>query len=381
MSAQGQLRVLHVIDSLGYGGAEASIAAIAPHLAARDVDVTIACFAPRPNGAATLEGSCVQIHPIAAEGRSQRVRAVRLLINKTRVDLVHTSLFEAGLVGRLASLRTPARVVSSLVNTPYGSRGLRDPRVAVWKSRVAQTIDVASARTVTRFHAVAEHVADTMSRRLLVPRSRIDVVHRGRDPERLGRADPDRRARSRTRLGVDDSTSLVVAVARHEYSKGLDVLVQAVTTVRRGTKDVHVLVAGREGSWTNFLEREIRERELGEVVELIGPRDDVPDLIAAADLFVLPSRWEGLPNALIEAIAIGVPVVATDLPGVREILGDVDSLVPSDDPRSLGEAMTRALATPNPQIVERNHRRFLDGFTVDHAADGMRAFYERALDA
>jgi glycosyltransferase involved in cell wall biosynthesis len=174
----------------------------------------------------------------------------------------------------------------------------------------------------------------------------------------------------------------VLAVARQEHQKGLDVLLRALPLVRRGAPTARLLVAGREGSQTPRLREIVRDLSLNDAVTFLGAREDVPDLLCAADAFVLPSRREGLPGSVIEAMALEVPIVASDLPQVRELVNEASALlVPPGSPESLAIQLERLLGDPDEPAgrVQRAAAVFRDRFTVERVVDQMRAFYVRAL--
>ena len=205
----------------------------------------------------------------------------------------------------------------------------------------------ATARLAVRFQAVSEPVASDMARRLRVRRDRIVVVPRARRREVLGEPSPERRRTTRRRLGLADDQPVVLAIARHEHHKGLDVLVPAVAALRPARPDLVVLVAGRPGRATADLTAAISARGCADVIRLLGARTDVPDLITAADVVVIPSRVEGLPGAVLEAMALERPVIASDIPMVREAIGDdAYALVAVDDVAGFAAAIDRALDDP-----------------------------------
>jgi glycosyltransferase involved in cell wall biosynthesis len=138
-----------------------------------------------------------------------------------------------------------------------------------------------------------------------------------------------------------------------------------------------LLIPGREGNKTELLRGLILDLALEDRVSLLGPRDDLPDLLAAADVFVLPSRWEGFPGVIVEAMALEAPVVATDLGGVREALGETfGELVPPEDESSLADALARTLSAPPVRVARLARERFLERFTVNGVADRMHALYQ-----
>jgi glycosyltransferase involved in cell wall biosynthesis len=264
----------------------------------------------------------------------------------------------ADIVGRIAAATTRVPVVSSLVNLAYGPEHFADPSAPTWRLRAAQALDVATARLTVRMHAVSARVADVMAPRLLYPRSRIDVVVRGRDAATLGTRDSGRRARARAQLGVDDSEQLVLTVAREEHQKGLDVLLEAVAVLRTEMPTARTFVAARRGTQSEVLAAMVERLDLGSVVTFLGTRDDVADLLCAADVFVLPSRREGLPGAVVEAMAMQAPIVASDGRGRKAIftafangaaatICGISIGVPPPGPAnsSCGSSSSRAIAT------------------------------------
>lgn len=380
------MRLLYVIDSLDQGGAEQSLVDMAPHLADEGVDLTIAVL--RPGGmleqrAQSAKADIVHVQP--TDRRRQRVERLREVIDEHRPELVHTTLFEADVAGRIAAARSSVPVVSSIVNLAYSSDHRRAPGLRPHRVWLAQAADVATAQVVRRFHTNAASLVAPMSRRLLVPRRRFEVIPRGRDEEVLGTKSVERRRGARAALGIADDVPVVLAAARHEYQKGLDVLLDAVAAMRRDRPEILLLLAGRDGNRTAALRYQSTRLRLGDGVRFLGARDDVPDLMVASDVFVLPSRWEGLPGAVIEAMALETPVVATDLPGVREVLGSDllrRCIVPVGDADALAARITTTLdAGPdNESWTAAARTRFLRRFTTRRVAGEMVDFYARALD-
>jgi glycosyltransferase involved in cell wall biosynthesis len=378
------MRILYVINDLGAAGAERSLAAMAPHYADRGMRLDVAFLRHEDGVQADLEAAGARLFSLeGGGGRLGWARRARRLISSLRPDLVHTTLFEADVAGRVGAALAGVPVVSSLVNVHYGADQAAAPGLRRWKVRGAQLLDAATARRVARFHANAGYVADVMARRLGVPRERVEVIPRGRDPGLLGRRDPARRARVRAGLGVPDGTPLLLAVARHEHQKGLDVLLEAMPAVLARAPGARLVVAGREGNQTPLLRATAARSGLDPGAVFLGARDDVADLLCAADLVVIPSRWEGLSNVLIEAMALEAPVVASDLPTLHDAVedGDTAQLVPVGDAGRLAAAIAAALDDPAAAAARagRAHRRFLERFTIDRVVDQMRGFYERAL--
>jgi glycosyltransferase involved in cell wall biosynthesis len=380
------VHVLYLIDSLMPGGAERSLAAMAPHLVAGGVTLEVATLHERSGVQDELVAAGVLLHSLAGPGgRAGWIGRARRLIRDRRPDLVHTTLFEADLAGRSAAVLCRVPVVSSLVNVAYGPEQQASSGVASLKLGAARLLDMVTARRVARFHAVSEHVAEVMTRRLHLRRSRVEVVPRGRDPELLGRRTGDRRARARAGLGVEPEQPVVLAAGRHEAQKGLDTLVEAVPAVLADVPTARFLVAGREGTQTPRLRALTERLGVQDAVRFLGARTDVYELLCAADVFAFPTRWEGMPGAILEAMALRAPIVASDLPPVREAVRDGVSarLVPPDRPEALAKAVVDTLHDPEgaAERAARAEADFQAHFTIGRAADGMLAFYGRALAA
>jgi glycosyltransferase involved in cell wall biosynthesis len=205
------------------------------------------------------------------------------------------------------------------------------------------------------------------------------VVPNGVDARRFVPAGPAERAGLRARLGLPADEVVALFVGRLERRKGLDILLAAwADLVRRGDAP-RLLIAGpgEMGPWA----REARERDLQALVTFLGGRTDVADLYRAADLLVFPSRAEGLPNAVLEAMASALPVVATDVAGNREAVGDDGKagwLVPAEDPAALAEAVATLTASPalRRDLAAVARERILERFDIDRVGPKYLSLYE-----
>ncbi|MFI6849226.1 glycosyltransferase family 4 protein [Kitasatospora sp. NBC_00085] len=374
--------MLYVIDSVSrVGGAEQGLVAMAPQLVRAGVKLDVAYLKDSPGGfQPELTGAGADVFGLGRATRGRTGAALHRLIRERRPDLVHTTLYESDVLGRAAALSARTPVVSSLVNSSYGPehRGARG--LSPWKVRAAQAVDAATAQGTRRFHALTRYVAGTMAQRLRVPRDRIDVVPRGRDPELLGSVTPDRRAAVRSALDLPQDVPVVLAAARQQYQKGLDVLLEAWPGVLRAEPDAVLLLAGSEGGETARL---TALAAAAGNVRFLGPRDDVFDLMAASDAFAVPSRWEGLGSAAMEAMGVGVPLVCADVPALRETVGSEDyaRLVAPERPAELAAALTDALEDRAAARVRAKaaRARFLTSFTLHQVSAQMVEFYERSL--
>ena len=146
---------------------------------------------------------------------------------------------------------------------------------------------------------------------------------------------------------------------------------------------VRVVIAGREGNASEGLRALCQTLQLGDRVTWLGRRDDVADLMVASDVLALPSRWEGLGGVLLEAMALGCPIVASDLPITREVAGDPSNFVfvGPEKPADLAAAieLLRGDESRRASMQRSCLERFDETFSISSAVDGMIRFYERSI--
>lgn len=376
------LRIVYLIDSLGAGGAERSTAMLLPLLRTRGADVSVVTLYTAAEGSEdSTRAAGIPVTVLSAGGFVARVRALRRILRDTEPDILHTALFSADQVGRLAAVGLNTRVVSSFVNVPRIRAGAAGGGPAHWKIALVNLVDAITCHLfVDRFHAVTPGVASLHERAYRLSRSRISVVERGRPAAELGERTAERRGRVRSALGYTDETPMVIAAGRLEHQKAHVDLISAMRVVAREVPNAVLLIAGREGSASLAVRSELEaDPTLAEHVRLLGNRDDVPDLLAAADVMALPSRFEGTAGIALEAMAVGTPIVSTRLEGMVGILvHERNSLIVEvGDIQAMASAITRVLSEPElgERLASQARENFLERFTLDRSADRMLAMY------
>lgn len=376
------------MPGLSGGGTERSMRELVPTLVGHHIDVSIVYMVQRPtDDVGHLERAGARLHLVPKRRLDAHVLGIRRVIALERPDIVHTSLYEADIAGRAAAWRAPGGrrvVLSSIVNTSYDPARVGDPNVPAWKLRGVRMIDGWTARNLTdHFHAVSHAVKDSAVQALGIDPGRVTVIERGRDPCRLGEPSSERRTRARGALGLERNAQVIVTVGRQEFQKGHVHLVGAFDALAAIRRDAELLIIGRIGNHSAQLEARVRQSPHRDRIRTLGHRDDVPDILAAADLFVLPSLYEGFPGAAIEAMALGLPVVASSLPTLREVVEEGASglLVPPRDPAQLAEAMGRVLDDPKlaRRLGDRGRELFLERLTGEQSHRRMIELYERLL--
>lgn len=374
------MHVLHVIDSMHGGGAETSLLEMAPALLSRGVKTSIVTLLA-DDGALEGRVGALGLTRIRLNHHDplRLILELRNIIRAERPDLLHTTLLLANIAGRFVAQTVRIPVVTTLANQEYGPEHRANSQYGAWSVRAVQVTDMLSAPLTTCFHAVSADVAAVMSRRLRIPGDRIRVVYRGRDPARLGQPTLARRMRTRAALSIDAEAPVVLSVARLDRQKGVDTTIDAFRSLITRIPGAILLVAGRPGNASAVVRAKAKGRQ---DIRLLGHRDDVPDLMCAADVLSFPSRWEGLGGTLIEAMALRLPIVASDIPPVAETMGDVGwPLVRSDDGHALAEALLSVLESgaANEPKKDAGQRRFHALFTAEAVSDGMARLYQDVL--
>jgi glycosyltransferase involved in cell wall biosynthesis len=282
----------------------------------------------------------------ARAGRSWPLAARRLraVLREWRPDVVHTTLFSGNLVGQLASGPLGIPVVSSFNRTGDVTlqRALQ-PGVAGWKGRVMQAVARRACQSdLVHFRAVSEYARRTNCVLFRVPLDRVTVVPRGIEIDLM--VPPI----GRTALGLPADGPLFVNVARLVPEKDQAVLVEAFAAVRAAVPEAHLAIAGAPGPAEPEVRAAVGRLGLHDVVHVLGYRPDARSLIAASDVFVLSSLSEGSPGVVLEAMALGTPVVAFDIPPVAELTdaGRYARLVPTRSPAALADGMVATLRSP-----------------------------------
>jgi glycosyltransferase involved in cell wall biosynthesis len=378
------LTVLVLIDGLWVGGAERSLAEMIPLLGRQGVKVVVGVLRRRPGEGVEEEviRQGIEICCAPGQGFAVAVRWFRKLVRQLEPDLIHTSLFQANMCGRIGAFGTGVPVLCSLVATPYDPSQFRSGRIRSAKLRILQVIDAVTSRLmVSHFHAVSNAVGEAATARLWIPQERISVMPRGRDPKRLGEASAERRASNRVRLGIAPEEHLLVNVGRCDPQKGQIDIIEAVALLRSRGIPIRALIVGREGSASSELSERVRQRGLSASVTFTGNRDDVGDILSAADLFVFPSRYEGFPGAVLEAMALRLAVVASDIPPTREVVVDGESgiFVRPESAFALAEAIERLLkdGALRERLGSRGLELFRGRYTLESAAEGMAQLYRQ----
>ena len=328
-----QIEIMELLPELDPGGAERVVLWIVEHLASRQKTMRFSIAAIDGSGALAESFRKAGCDVFDLGGRQLRaVGKLRQLIRDRQPALINSHLFRAHL---LAAMVTRKESGPRWIATEHQA----DPRA--WARRVFAY----ASKRASLITAVSESVRQQLLDDHLLP-DRVITIPNGIDLRPVDEA----KALSRAKLGLRETSQVVLMVGRLVPQKGVDVLLQAAASLADLWPRLHLLIAG-DGRDRRHLESLARRLMIGERVTFLGRRTDVPELMKTADVIAMPSRWEGLPLAMLEAMVAGRAIVATSVEGHRDVLADGESalMVPVENPTALASAISRLLADPQLQ--------------------------------
>lgn len=364
----GKQRIALCITDLDRGGAENALVELATRLDSARFEPVVYCLGPRPvdeeaSCVPPLEAAGIAVHCLGARGVRDSFRVVRELRRLLRLHsphLLQTFLFHANLVGRIAARRAGVRPVVCGI------------RVAERRARWHLWADRLTARLVDHYVCVSHSVAAFSQAEGGLRADRLTVIPNGVEVGRY----PAEQKTDLAQFGIPNGGRAIAFVGRLDAQKGLAWLLEALPQIFAQLPDHHLLLVGKGPEKSN-LEQLAHRHGVSSRVHFAGWRPDVPGILAACDLLVLPSRWEGMPNVVLEAMASRLPVTVTDVEGVREILGRQaeGQVVPFGDIAALASAITRILTDPAlaATLGEENRRRVEQQFSWERT---VRAYQD-----
>ena len=328
------MRVMFLSTSMGMGGADKQLLSAAQLMLAKGREVLIV--------------SLTQLGPMGLEARSSGIRTESLemrrgvpdprgLIRLVRLarawkpDVLHSHMVHANLMARVLRLFVPIPVMVSTIHNIYEGGPL-------WMAAYRMSNSLVDHMTIISEAAANRFVAEG-----IVPRELLSCVPNGVDTERFRSVPAGARSALRQSLGLENEF-IWLAVGRFEVAKDYPNMLRAFALVHDQHPNAVLLLVGH-GSLQNEVESLAQSLNLGDQIRFLGVRGDVPEVMSAADGYVMSSAWEGMPIALLEAAAAGLPIVATLVGGNHEVVRQDESgiLVPPRDHAGLGRAMLRLM--------------------------------------
>jgi glycosyltransferase involved in cell wall biosynthesis len=367
------VKVVHLIASLGYGGAEIFLTTLLPQLKQRGVDIVAVSVTGEMPLQGRLEAAGIMVYSLRHEGSVYSLRGMvhsyrmlKDLLNHERPDLVHSHLYLPDVLARLAAPWSCA-LLTTLQNTDkwWTERARLRSIGKTWVDRITGKF-----RDV-RYVSVSEDVRKEAARALRITPRRHRMIYNAIDSNLFPVA---RRSEGRQKT--------LVQVGRFSPQKGHVTALKALALLLKSCPTVRLVLIG-DGPLRHTLESQVRELGLVEAVVFAGIREDICAQLREADIFWMPSEWEGLPLACLEAMASGLPVVATAVGGLQEAVSDGETgfLVPRGDARELAERTALLLrdGALSLRLGMNGRRRVAKLFSIETTAARYHESYEDLL--
>ena len=307
-SAFARPLVAHIIDRLPPDGAERLLIDVLKNRSDR-FNYVVLCLV---EGGVLAEALDTMGIPVIIFGRSSAFDISLLFrlarwLRKNQVAVVHTHLFTADSWGRVAALMARVQGIFSTIHS-----------VNSWKGNMHRLVDRILAPLSTRLIACSEQVADELRKRDRLSNKKIKTIANGIDLQRFQDVTP---LELEKEFNVPKGVRCLALVGRLHKAKGHMDLLPVMARLKAEGLDFHLLLVG-EGECEEGIKESIEKLHLTPYATLTGFRKDIPEILAAVDILVMPSRWEGLPMALLEGMAMGKAVIASPVGGIPDVIND-----------------------------------------------------------
>ena len=369
------IKILHLIESLDRGGAEQQLIHIADNLRKDQVEHIIVVLGTANNFADEIKAKNLSVIFLKQTGWLGLLRAIPqvcTLVYTLKPDLIQTWTVGDRFVGRITAILTRTPVISSIQAPIYTKEiYINNPQQKAWKLFIVQLLDLITAKaSQTYLIGCSNYVTHTISQALRIPTDRATTIYNSIPAEDF----------------LDWSQSLdsaqLLTVGRLVPEKNQKTLIRAMPIVLQHYPHAHLYIAG-EGPLRAALEYQIQQLDIGHAVTLLGTRYDIPQLLQKHSLYIFPSVSEGLPIAALEALATGIPVIASDIPAMSEIIGhqEYGILVAAQDYQGLAAAIIALLDNPEQAYrMSAAARAYVrEHFTIERAAQQWVSLYRTLL--
>lgn len=361
------MKILFLITGLGMGGAEQQVCNLADNLISRGHSVKILYL----------------LNPIIVQPKSKEASLIWLggnksllsmflsflnlvkIIIKEKPDVIHSHMFHTNILSRLAKCFS---FDSLLVNTAHNTNEGGKLRMLAYRITDPLT-DI--------FTNVSLEAVEAFEKKKAAPIGRMFFVHNGINTNYF-KFNSEIRHHIRNMYNLEGKT-VFIAIGRFHEQKDYPNLINAFFQLKNNQSNIHLLIVG-DGVLRKNIEKMIIERKLSESITLLGLRQDIPDLLSAADIFVLSSAWEGFGLVVAEAMACERVVIATDCGGVSEVVGNAGFLVPPQNANSLAIGMEKALKLSTDEqkkLGKKARLRVMRLYGLDAATDKWLSIYSK----
>jgi glycosyltransferase involved in cell wall biosynthesis len=368
--------VLYLIPTMGRGGAEGQLIALINRLDRRRFTPLLCCLesvSPDRRREVNCELLSLGIGSLFRASAVKGLLRIIALIRRHHIRVVHACFLRAEVLGVMA------RLLGRRTKIVLGKRDLGHYRYGWHERLLARFSNRSSDAVVANSIAVKACLKETWR----VPQEKVEIIYNGVDLERFAPVSRERQARAKRNLGYEGNESVIAIVTHLTPVKGVEVFVAAAAIVARETPHARFVVVGG-GPLLDALMDSARSLGIEKRISFCGEVADVVPYLAAADVGVLASMSEGFPNAILEYMAAGLPVVSTDVGGVAELLGENGECgyrVPAGAPAAMADRLVVLLASPELRLEmgARGRSRAKEIFGLNRMLAQYERLYRRLL--
>ncbi|SFN73767.1 glycosyltransferase family 4 protein [Salegentibacter flavus] len=379
------MRVLYIQDSLGTGGAEKSNAELWYYLREKGVKIKIVVLEHREEGIEQeILNAAFEVIFLDQGSFFHHMVQLKRIIKDYQPDLVHSILFKAAMRTRSAKLLINFKNIESLVNATYAKIRYKDPKINSKTLRIYEKLDGFSEKFgVDHFIAITQEVARHYQEHLNIKKEKISVIYRGRKENPNLNRKKELRATFTEELGLNSGGPIFIHVGRQEFQKAhLDILKAIkIADNQLFSAGAQFLFCGRKGNASAAIEEFLKDNEMKTRIKFLGHRNDIYELLAAADVFVFPSLFEGLGGSLIEAQAAGLPVICSDITVFKEVITERNALIhETNNPESLAKQLVQILSEDWKKMGEISLKNYAHNFKLEEVNKNMFDLYKNLLE-
>jgi glycosyltransferase involved in cell wall biosynthesis len=371
-----RIKIVYVITSTGVGGAEKILYYTVTGLDSTKYSISLCSLKERGEIAKELEKCGVQIHCLRMVNKegvigwlSSIITLFRLFsyLRKLRPTIVHSFLFRANILARIAGYLTGVPIIISSIRVMGGEK------------EFFHFLERMTSFVVDRYVTVSESVKGYIIQKSKIPVEKVSVIYNGVN---IKNCDSLQVQNVKLSFSREAGNIILMTVGRLHKQKGHYYLIHAISKVKKEVLKIRLLIIG-EGEEEKNLKNLVKSLDLTDQIIFTGLKYDVENILPIAELFILPSLWEGMPNAVLEAMATGKPVVATEVGGIPELVihGETGLLVPPKDSDALASAIIDLLQDKlkAKKMGEVGRIRVEEHFNISKTVEKTESLYQELL--
>ncbi|MEC9293731.1 MAG: glycosyltransferase [Chloroflexota bacterium] len=361
-----KIKVLHLITSLEVGGAQHGLLLGLPRFDSEKYEHIVCSLMDRIQMAVQFQRAGIEVHSLGLKTKIDFSSAIRLrtLLKEINPDILHTYLLHSNVLGRIVGRLTGVPKIIGSERT-IGQAGYWGRLLTKLTNPLTDAVEVNSQTGAT-----------VIENSLGVPREKIEIVRSGVNLDEYSK--PTKRTEIRTELGLNQDQHLVLYMGRLRSVKGVEFGIRSFSLVKNKRPNLYMALAG-EGEQLCNLKKLVNSLGIDDHVKFLGVRNDLPDLLAAADSILMPSLKEGFPRTAIEAMAAGKPIVATRVGGTPEAIidGETGILVPPEDIYTMANALLSLVDNPalRQQLGTAGAKLARKNFSINSYVDRLNELY------